>query len=80
MNVYINRAIGSYCGGLAIVAANSKEAAHKTLINRYNNEPDKKWWHSYYDDIYKFDNWTLIAGLKYDSDSPYVIAEDSYCE
>ena len=80
MKVFINRAVGDYCGGLVIVAANSKEEAHGTLMSRHNNEPDKQWLHSYYDDIYKSDNWQLIAGLKYDSDSPYVIAEDSYSE
>lgn len=80
MNVYINKAVGAYCGGLAIVAANSKEEAHETLINRYNNEPDKQWLHKYYNDIYNFDNWQLVVGLKYNSDSPYVIAEDNYCE
>lgn len=80
MKVFINRAVGSYCGGLAVVAANNKEEAHETLINRYDNEPDKQWLHHYYDDIYKSDNWQLVEGVKADTNSPYVIAEDNYCE
>lgn len=80
MKVFINKVVGSYCGGLAIVAADSKEEAHRTLISKYDNEPNKQWLRSYYDDIYKSDNWQLVEGVKADTDLPYVIAEDSYCE
>lgn len=80
MKVFINKAVGGYCDGLAIVAADSKEEAHGTLMSRYNNEPNKQWLHCYYDDIYKSDNWQLVEGVEADTDLPYVIAEDSYCE
>lgn len=78
MTVFTNRAVGRYCGGLAVVAANSVEEAHETLLSRYDNEPYKQWVRSYYDDIYKSDNWQLVEGVIANTDLPYVIAEENY--
>lgn len=78
MKVFINKATGPYCGGLAVVAAASKEEAHETLMSRYKDDPYKQWWPSHYGDIYTIDNWQLVEGVQADTDLPYVIAEDCH--
>lgn len=80
MKVFVNKARGGYCGGLAVVAANSPEEAHGTLMSRYNDDPTKTWYHSYYEDIYKSENWVVLDNVQANVDNPQVLAEDSYVE
>ena len=80
MKVFVNKARGGYCGGLAVVAANSPEEAHDALMSRYNNNPAKKWYHSYYEDIYKSENWIVLDNVQANVDTPQVLEEDSYVE
>ena len=52
MDVYVNKVSAPYGGGLAVVAANSIEEAHGTLLSRYKYVKDK-WLNDCYADIYK---------------------------
>lgn len=80
MKVFVNKASGGYCGGLVVVAANSPKEAHNTLMSRYNNNPAKEWYHSYYENIYKSENWIVLDNVQANVDIPQVLAEDSYVE
>lgn len=69
MKLWINRARGGHCGGLAIVAANTQEEAHGTLLK------DE---YIAFSDYYSFDNWECIENATIDATEPYIIAEDSH--
>lgn len=49
-------------------------------MSRYNNDPAKKWYHSYYEDIYKSENWIVLDNVQANVNTPQVLAEDSYVE
>lgn len=68
MKLWINSAKGGYCGGLAIVAANSAEKAHGVLLK--HNE--------FYKDWYDINNWECIENAYVDTEKPYFIAEYSH--
>ena len=74
MDVYVNKVTAPYGGGLAIVAANSVEEAHGTLLSRY------KWLNKWYANIYKPETWKRLGGVRVDSDVPYVLEESHYVE
>lgn len=76
MKVFINRVQPEYAGGMVIVAANDIEEAHNTFIKNIKD----KTYIGYYEDLYNKNNWRLLEGVKADTDLPYLIAEDSYCE
>lgn len=80
MKVFVNKAYGEDCGGLVVVAANSPEEAHGALMSRYNNNPGKKWYHSYYEIVYKSENWIVLDDVRANVNTPQVLAEDSYVE
>lgn len=63
---------GWYSGGLAVVAANSREEAFKTfyLHGEYS-------WKAYY---YPFERWFECKELTANVDKPCVIMEDGYTE
>lgn len=79
MDVYVNKVTVPYGGGLAIVAANSVEEAHGTLLSRYKNLKDE-WLNDYYNEIYKLNTWKQLDGVHVDSDIPYVLEESHYVE
>ena len=85
MKVFINRRTGNYKGGLAIVAANTPEEAHKTFFS----DPDYEYlcnkWND--DDItrletfeYHLNGWKECKFLTANVDKPCVIEEDGYTE
>lgn len=78
MDVYVNKVTTSYGAGLAIVAANSAEEAHKTLLSRYKG--DDSWMNEFYDEIYNSKTWKRLGGVRVDSDIPYVLEESHYVE
>lgn len=81
MNVYVNKVTAPCGGGLSIVAANSIQEAHSTLLSRYKKEDiANHWYNDYYAEIYKSDTWKQLSGVSVDSDIPYVIEEGSYVE
>ena len=79
MDVYVNKVTAPYGGGLAVVAANSAEEAHGTLLSRYKDVKDK-WLNDCYADIYKPEIWKRLGGVRVDSDVPYVLEESHYVE
>lgn len=79
MDVYVNKVTAPYGGGLAIVASNSVEEAHGTLLSRYKDVKDK-WLNDWYADIYKPETWKRLGGVRVDSDVPYVLEESHYVE
>lgn len=79
MDVYVNKVSAPYGGGLAVVAANSAEEAHGTLLSRYKDVKDK-WLNDWYADIYKSETWKRLGGVHVDSDVPYVLEESHYVE
>ena len=76
MKVFINRVNHQYAGGMVIVAANDVNEAHEVLQKNIKDET----WIDYFEELYDKDRWQLVEGVKADTDLPYVIAEDSYCE
>lgn len=76
MKVFINRVNHQYAGGMVIVAANDVNEAHEVFQKNIKDET----WIDYFEELYDKDRWQLVEGVKADTDLPYVIAEDSYCE
>lgn len=89
MKVWMCKRQGGYSGGLAVVAANSKDEAFKTFYEDPNNDwmvdkygddfkytdDSSKW--SYYYPIYGwFECKVLVANV----DKPCIIMEDGYSE
>lgn len=90
MKVFICERQGNYCGGLAVVAANSIEEAFKTffedpdydwMVNKYNNDynqiEDFTKWHS---DYYPLGKWFWCKTLTANVDKPCVIMESGHTE
>ena len=89
MKVFINKRTGGYCGGLAVVAANNAEEAHRVycfndpLTEYYNQEgdscrqEDSIAFSNYY---YNSEDWEEVPCLTADITEPTVIAEDGYTE
>ena len=91
MKVFMCCRPGSFCGGLAVVAANTKEEAFKTFfedpdydymvdkydIDTYEYTDDVTKWRSY---DYPLDNWFECKALTANVDKPCVIMEDGYTE
>lgn len=90
MKVFACRRIGSYSGGLAVVAANSKEEAYKVFHEDerykfmldctddngdYTEDPMKC-----NSDYYRKELWCEIPNLTANVDKPCVIAEHGYTE
>lgn len=79
MKVFMCERQGGYGGGLAIVAANSKEEAFYI----YHNAPSHNWeYDEYIDDgyYYKRVNWFECKHLTANVDKPCVIKESGYTE
>ena len=79
MDVYVNKVTVPYGGGLAVVAANSVEEAHGTLLSRYKDSKNK-WLNNWYANIYMPETWKRLGGVRVDSDVPYVLEESHYVE
>lgn len=91
MKVFMCKRQGGYCGGLAVVAANSAEEAFKTFfededycwmvdkydVNTYEYTDDFTKWRS---DYYPIENWFECKVLAANVDKPCVIIEDGYTE
>lgn len=91
MKVFMCRRQCSYCGGLAVVAANSAEEAFKTffenedydwMVEKYDDDTGKftndfTKWHS---DYYPIEEWFECKVLTANVDKPCVIMEDGYTE
>lgn len=89
MKVFINKRNGGYLGGLAIVAANSAEEAHKIFCfnhpfsnffdaedNCCSKENAVSW--ECFD--YEADRWKEVPYLTADVTEPCLIEEDGYTE
>lgn len=90
MKVFINERTGGYRGGLAIVAANTPEEAHKTFFS----DPDYEYLCSkcdedfiYTDDVtkwqtyeYHLNGWKECKSLTANVNKPCVIKEGGYTE
>ena len=91
MKVFMCERQGGYSGGLAIVAANSKEEAFKTFFE----DEDYNWMVDKYDastyeyiddftkwrsDYYPIEKWFECKYLTANVDTPCVIAEHGYTE
>lgn len=91
MKVFMCKRQGGYNGGLAVVAANSKEEAFKTffedekydwMIYKYDEDTyeyidDCTKWRS---DDYPIDKWFECKTLTANVEKPCVIMEDGYTE
>lgn len=84
MKVFMCRRQSGYSGGLAIVAANSKEEAFKTFFEDkdyawmvYKCDDDYTKWHTWH---YPLDKWFECKALTANVDKPCVIMEDGYTE
>lgn len=91
MKVFMCKRRGGYSGGLAVVAANSKEEAFKTffededydwMVDKYNYETgdlaeDVTGW---YTDYYPLRDWFECKVLTANVNKPRVIMEDGYSE
>lgn len=91
MKVFMCKRHGGYSGGLAVVAANSKEEAFKTFFedknydwmvdkhdsNTYVLTDDYTKWHAYH---YQMELWFECKELTANVDKPCVIMEDGYTE
>lgn len=91
MKVFMCQRQGGYCGGLAVVAANSVKEAFKTFfeeddydwmvdkydIDTYKFTDDFTKWRSHY---YPIDKWFECKELFANVDTPCVIMEDGYTE
>lgn len=80
MKVFVNKRTGNYSGGMILVAANSKEEAHKVMSE---DERVDLWTENCVDKepfYYKSNNWQEVKGMTCDTDVPCVIDEDGYTE
>lgn len=91
MKVFMCQRQGGYSGGIAVVAANSKEEAFKTFfkdedydwmvdkydIDTYEYTDDFTKWRS---DYYPIEKWFECKVLTSNVDKPCVIMEDGYTE
>lgn len=90
MKVFMCQRCGGYSGGLAVVAANTKEEAFKTffedsvydwMVDKYDDNfgltDDFTKWIS---DYYPIEKWFECKILTADVDKPCVIMEDGYSE
>lgn len=91
MKVFMCQRQGDYSGGLAVVAANSKEEAFKIFAedkdygwtvdrcdyDSYEFTDDFTRWRSYY---YPIDKWFECKALTANVDKPCVIMEDGHTE
>ena len=68
MKLWINRAKGEYCGGLAVIAADSVEEAHSVLLM----------YSQFYGEWYDVNNWECVENAYINTEKPYLIAEDSH--
>jgi hypothetical protein len=94
MKVFMCRRQGGYSGGLAVVAANSKEEAFKTFFeDKENDWMVSKWTHTdeyteeytddstkWHSDYYPLDKWFECKKLTANVDKPCVIMEDGHTE
>ena len=78
-----------YSGGLAVVAANSKEEAFKTffsdedyswMAHKYDEGKDIEDYTKWISDYYPIEKWFECKKLTANVDKPYVIMEDGYTE
>lgn len=90
MKIFYNLRTGQYSGGMIVVAANSPEEAHHTMmlddniawssdpLDEDSNviEDRDKWTHWYY----KKENWLLMNGATYNGPEPKILAESGYSE
>jgi hypothetical protein len=79
MKVWMCKRDGSYSGGLAVVAANSKEEA----FDIYHKDPEHDWeYEECFDDgyCYQRENWFECKQLTANVDKPCVIMEDGFTE
>lgn len=91
MKVFMCKRTGGYSGGLAVVAANSREEAFKTFFEDEHNDwmvdkydvdtgeftDDCTKWRSHY---YQMELWFECKVLTANVDKPCVIMEDGYTE
>lgn len=85
LNVYKNYLQGSYCAGLLLVAARSKEEAHEVCWN--SQKLEDRYWEIDLDGVkdtppfehYPKDGFELIPNLTYEGE-PCVIEERHYIE
>lgn len=93
MKVFMCKRVGGYSGGLAVVAANSKEEAfavfhrhrdYAYMLDGFNRSEEED---EYTDDpakcdswYYPKDNWVEAEALIANVDTPMVIAEGGYTE
>ena len=79
MKVWMCKMDYPYSGGLAVVAANSKEEAFRV----YHSNEEHSWEYDEYNDdgyYYPKDNWFLCESLTANVEEPCVIMEDGYTE
>ena len=87
LKVFINEAVGSFCGGLLVVAANNIEEAHEVALADDGLEFDyweEDWEHdrehrNASSCMYQKDNWEELNNTTYFG-VPCVLAERSYKE
>ena len=91
MKVFMCKRKGLYSGGLAVVAANSKEEAFRVFatdkdydwmiekldLDTYELTDDVTQWWSYF---YPLENWFECKVLSANVDKPCVIMEDGYTD
>ena len=84
MKVFMCKRQGGYSGGLAVVAANSKQEAFKTFFEDpyydwmvYKYDVDYTEWRSNY---YPIEKWFECKALTANVKKPCVIMEDGYTE
>ena len=89
MKVFINKRTGGYSGGLAIVAANNAEEAHRTYCfsdpitdyfdkdGNYCGAKDAVTFSNYH---YRPEGWEEVPCLTADVAEPTFIAEDGHTE
>lgn len=75
MKVFINKVSYQYGGGLCVVAAKSKDEAHKVMLESLNNY-DIDW----YERIYQHQGWQELENVTALIEKPMLLAEDSHCE
>lgn len=79
MKVWMCKREQGYSGGLAVVAANSKDEAFRV----YHSHKEHSWEYNEYNDdgfCYPKDNWFECELLTANVEEPCVIAEDGYTE
>lgn len=89
MKVFINKRIEGYSGGLAIIAANNAEEAHRTYcfsdpttdyLDKDGNYCDAENAVTFSNYFYRPEGWKEIPYLTADVTEPTFIAEDGYTE